>query len=93
MVVVKVLKRKDAASVIVAVVVALIVLQLLGTVTPHWAGWISGLDKGQYASSTVPGTGWKGEYLYPSVLAAVQLLALEVLGWIYIWASAVFKQK
>ena len=93
MVLVKVLKRKDAASVVVAVVVGLVLLQFVTAVTTHPSGWISGLQSGQYASSGAPGTGWKGEYLYPTVAAALQLIALEVLGWIYVWVAGAMKKK
>jgi hypothetical protein len=90
MVVVKILKRRDASSVVVAVVVAIIVSGMLVAVTAHLAGWISGLSEGQY-SNPASSTGWQEQYLYPVVQAALQLLALEVLGWLYVWVRGASK--
>jgi hypothetical protein len=92
MVLVKILKRKDASSVLVAILIAIILQPLLGTMA-HLAGTISGLDNGQYPSGAYPGSGWKGEYLYPVVLAVIQIVLLEVLAWIYILGSLLFERK
>jgi flagellar biosynthesis protein FlhB len=92
MVLVKVLKRRDASSVVVAILVAMILFNLVQTITAKWAGSLSGLSNNQYASYMSPGTGWKGQYLYPVVYALLELLVLEVLGWIYVWASSAFKK-
>jgi hypothetical protein len=84
--IVKVLKRKDAASVIVAVVVAMVLVPLLSSLVGELSRIVSGLNEGQvfgYAQTT-PGTGWQGEYLFPVVFAALQLIALEVLIRLYV---------
>lgn len=86
MVIVKVLKRKDATSVVLAVVVALIV-----------AGFISSpsLD---LSTKIVSGQGglfdnWKNVYLQPAVYAALQLITLELLGRVYVWVSEQIKNR
>jgi hypothetical protein len=89
MVTVKILKRKDASSVIVAVVIALIILQTLQGVTLRWSNWLSGLNYGQPTN----GSGWKQEYLQPVVTAILQLLVLEVILWVCVWAGALMKKK
>ncbi len=92
MVLVQILKRKDASSIVVAVVVAMIISQVLGVMS-NLAGWLSGLHNGQYPGYSFPGSGWKGEYLYPFVLAILQLLLLEVLVRVYIWAASMKMNK
>lgn len=82
MVVVSMLKRKDAASVVVAVVVGLIIFSFLSSVTDPLASSISSRDTAG---------DWQNQYLYPTVLAALELIALEILGWIYIWANSAAK--
>ncbi len=91
MVLVKVLKRKDASSVMVAILIALIVWQPLMQETARLSAKISGLSGGQYNTYSAPGTGWKGEYLYPAVSVVVQLIVLELLGWIYVLAKGSMK--
>jgi len=86
MVLTKILKRRDAASVVVAVLVALILTQPIAQVTSHLAGSISGLKNGQYGYSP-PGSGWKEEYLYPVVWAILQLVLIEILAWIVVLAN------
>ncbi|HSW37643.1 MAG TPA: hypothetical protein VLG37_04730 [Candidatus Saccharimonadales bacterium] len=78
MTIVKVLKRRDAASVIVAVVVALILVQLLSATTGELANKISGLKQNRY-----PGMDWKTTYLLPVVSAVLQLVVLELVAWVY----------
>ena len=80
MLLVKVLKRRDASSVVVAVVVGFVLYQLVSTVTPRWASWLSNTNKSAYGS-----VDWKAEYLYPVVMAVLELLILEVLGWVAVW--------
>jgi hypothetical protein len=93
MVLVKVLKRRDASSVVVAILVAMILFNLVQTITAKWAGSLSGLSNNQYVSYMYPGTGWKGQYLYPVVYALLELLVLEVLGWIYVLVASSMKKK
>jgi hypothetical protein len=90
---VKVLKRGDAASLIVAILVALVVTQPLGEVTTRLAAKITNLNNGQYFGYAAPGSGWKGEYLYPVVWAVLQLLLLELLIRLYVFAITPRKRK
>ena len=92
MVLVKILKRRDASSVIVAILIAMIASQPLSSVTMSLASKISFLHNGQQYGYVGPGGGWKNEYLFPIVWAALQLLILEILGWIYVLASRPLKQ-
>jgi hypothetical protein len=80
MVLIKVMKRKDAASVFVAVVLAMIVMQVLTQVTGPIANMIVGRD----TSILFPGLTWKETYLQPFIWAALQILVLELLIWVYV---------
>jgi hypothetical protein len=91
MILVKILKRRDASSVLIAILLAIIIQPVLATLS-HLAAVISGLNNGQYPSGAFPGAGWEGEYLYPVVLAALQILLLEVLSWIVVWFKASSKK-
>lgn len=86
MVLVKVLKRKDASSVVVAVAVGLIIFSFLSTVTGPLAAEISSINPQQVGE-------WRNQYLLPFVAAVLQLIFLEVLGWIYVWAAGSMKKK
>jgi uncharacterized membrane protein len=92
MVLIKILKRRDAASIIVAILVAMIVSQPLSLTTSRLAGKISGVHNG-FGGYAVPGGGWKSEYLFPIVWALVQLLVLEILVWIYVLANRPVARK
>ena len=92
MVIVKVLKRKDGATVVVAVLLAMIVSQLVMALPSHLSAWLSGLSNGQYLGYGGPGQGWKGEYLYPFVNTVLELITLEVLAWVYLLGSAPFRK-
>ena len=91
--IVKVLKRKDAASVVLAVTIGMILLQLVTTVTPELAGKISGLEEGQYVNYSFPGATWQSAYLFPVVSAALQLIALEILVWLYVGVHGLVAKK
>jgi hypothetical protein len=85
-VIVKFLKRKDAVSVVVAIVVALIVGQMLNTIVGPWANRLSSVGPHQNVD-------WHNQYLFPLVAAALQLLLLEVLGWVYVGLNSGMKKK
>ena len=89
---IKVLKRKDASSVVVAVVIALILSQLLPVLTSELSGKILGLDKGEYVTYTNPEAGWVAQYAHPVVYAALQLVLLEVVLWLYGAVKATMKK-
>ena len=81
---IKVLKRKDASSVVVAVVIALIIYQMLPALTERLASIIGGVD-------VSIGAGWQDQYLQPVVGAVLQLLLLEVILWV--WAALAASMK
>ena len=91
--IVKVLKRKDASSVLVAVVLAFIIIQLLPAVTGRLAVNITGVEEGQTFSGAFPGAGWESVYLYPVVWAVLQVLALEILVWLYVGLHSLMLKK
>ena len=80
---IKVLKRKDASSVVVAVVTALILSQLLSVLTSDVSGKILGLNEGEYIAYAAPNADWIAQYAHPVVYATLQLLLLEVILWLY----------
>lgn len=89
---IKVLKRKDASSVIVAVVVALMISQLLPIVTAELTNWITGVNEGGF-SRAIPGADWKTQYLNPVVSLLVQLVALELLVRLYVLGHSLVSKK
>lgn len=84
MLLIKILKRRDASSVILAIIIAMAISQPLYTVTSRWSGILSGLEDGQYMMFTPPNSGWQEMYLQPVVWVLVQLAVLEVLCWLYV---------
>jgi hypothetical protein len=92
MVLVKILKRRDASSIVVAIVIAMIISQPLNMLTSPLAGHIMGLKEGQYLGYAPPNSGWE-YYAYEVLWAVLQLIFLEVLAWAYIWAANSSKKK
>jgi flagellar biosynthesis protein FlhB len=77
MYVVKVLKRKDAASIAVAVAIAWIFVMWAPIMVGELSGMLSGVSDNQYMYSA-PGSDWKVTYLQPTILAILQFILLEV---------------
>ena len=92
MVLVNVLKRKDASSIVVAVLVALILIEPITTVTSQLASKISGLPYGLQNGSG-GGSTFKTDYLLPVVSAILEVLVLELLGWVCVWVNMSMKGK
>jgi len=92
MILVKILKRKDATSVIVAVIIAMIVGQCLSFATGSIAGTLSGLGEEQGFGFAGPEADWQQTYLYPAVWAAVQLVVLELLAWVIVLLGTLSNQ-
>jgi hypothetical protein len=92
MVLVKILKRKDGSSVIVAILVALIISQPLSQLTGPLAGNIMGLKANQYYGSAPPDSG-VSYYIYLVLWAFLQLVVLELLAWVYILLVKSSKKK
>lgn len=96
MYVVKVLKRKDASSVVLAIVVAMIVLQFISSVTMELASRLALWQWDKSAAGGAgfyPSSGWQTTYLQPLVAMLVELLALEVLVWVYVWLHNTVTKK
>ena len=79
----KVLKRKDAASVIVAVVVAVLVGQAVQSWAQRPADWLSGVNGGS--------GGWREGLWRPLVTLVVGLLVLELVIRLYVLLAESFK--
>lgn len=80
MVLVKILKRRDAASLVVAILVAMAVSQFLSMVTNQPAMELANLGAGSDPALSFGGQGWRYNYLWPVVALVLQLLVLEVLA-------------
>lgn len=87
MAIIKVLKRKDAASLIVAIVVATTIGPVLSAVTIPLSNALSGTDL------STPGTGWQVQYLDPIVHAILQIVALVVGIWLYVFVHETLKKS
>lgn len=81
--IVKVLKRKDGASLVVGVAVAFIVVNFVSGVTIHLTQKIS--EIGSDTKFTQPLGDWRVSYLTPIVAMILQLIVLELLIWVYVW--------
>jgi hypothetical protein len=92
MVLIKILKRRDASSIVVAILIAMIVSQPLSMMTGKPASIISGISGDQGYFYGGPGGDWQNQYLFPVVWALLQLLILEILGWILVLANRPVKR-
>jgi hypothetical protein len=84
---VKILKRRDASSIVVAIVVGSLVLQFLQTITNKWAIKISNVNYGPVPYH------WKEDLLMPVVWLVLALIVLEILCWLWVWGAAMWKKK
>jgi hypothetical protein len=89
MVLIKILKRRDASSVIVAILVAMIIQQPLLSTTGQLASKISLTHNGPFGTSSY----WKDAYLFPVVWALVEIIVLEILAWIVVLANRPLKKS
>jgi hypothetical protein len=92
MVLVKILKRRDASSVVIAILIAMILSQPLNMITSPLAAHILAVKDGQYIGYAPPNSGGK-YYLYIVLWAVLQLIVLELLAWTYILAIGTSKKK
>ena len=92
MVLVKILKRRDAASVIIAILIAMILVQPLNSLTSTPAAKLLSLNNGQYYGSAPPNSGWK-YYVYLVVWAIFQIVLLEILCWLVVLANRPINRK
>lgn len=86
MYIIKVLKRKDASSVAVAVVLALIIATVLQVLTFDLSNYLSGIEP--YA-----GTNWRESIVRPLIAAGLELIALEALLRVIISVRPFFVSK
>lgn len=86
MYIVKVLKRKDAASVIVAVVLALILSGITTILTGDLATYLSGIE---HSGNVL----WRENVVRPLIAAVLQVILLEALLRIVIFVRPFFVQK
>lgn len=93
MYIIKLLKRKDASSVIVAIYIAMALGTWLPSTVGKLSGWISGVSDGQYYSYSIPGAGWQTAYLQPAVFFLLQLIALELLLRLIVWVHPMLVRK
>jgi hypothetical protein len=92
MYIVKVLKRKDAASVVLAIWLAMGLMQLTSMPVFRLANKISGIGSSNYNNFGGYG-GWRNEYLNPFVTFALQVILLEILIRLFVWAHPLFVRK
>ena len=94
MYIVKVLKRKDAASVVVAVTLAFQLQQLLGVPTYRLSNWLANIGgNGGDTAYNNPSGGWRNEILNPIVSFIVQMIVLELLIRLFVWLHPMFVSK
>ena len=78
MVFIKLLKRRDGSSAVVAVALGFIVASFLISITTSLASRLSVPHSAR--------TDWHTAYLLPVVQFVLELIALEILTWIYVWS-------
>ena len=93
MYIVKVMKRKDASSIVVAVVIATAISMWLPSMLSKLANWISNVPNDQVFIYSMPDAGWQTIYLLPTVNFLLQILALELLLWAVIWLRPMAVRK
>jgi hypothetical protein len=86
MVIIRVLKRKDGASLVVGVALGLLLANLLTVLPQDLAFRISGLE-----TNAGGALGWKSTYLQPILVFLLQVILLEILVWIYVWVVDALK--
>ena len=90
MVLIKVMKRKDASSVFVAVVLAFIVMQLLSQLTMPLANLV--VNSGGNTSFYPQSPDAVGAYLHPLAWAVLQIALFEVLSMLYVGVMQLLRQ-
>lgn len=89
----KVLKRGDAASVVVAIVLAFIVISVLPNLVGDLTQILTGTEDG-YVPGTYPGMGWQEVYLMPVVSALLQVVVVELgLRLVVVFRSVLVRKK
>ena len=86
MYIVKILKRKDAASVVVAVVLAFVLSGVITVLTSDLATYLSGIE-------TSAGANWRENVVRPLIAAFLQVVLLEALLRILVFVRPYFVQR
>ncbi len=84
MVVVRILQRRDAASLVVAIAAGLVVGQFVSSITNHLSDVLSGVDSN---------ASFKTAYWQPIVTFVLQLVVLEILARLAVAARAELVRK
>lgn len=84
--IIKILKRKDAASVVVAVVLAVILANALPVVTSDLATYLAGIE-------TAQATEWRENVVRPLISAALQVIVLEAFLRVVVFVRPYFVRK
>jgi len=84
MYVAKVMKRKDASSVMVAVVLAIFLATWLPSTVTQLSEWVAMVDKSSLSTSS----SFRVEYLQPFAFFVLQVLALEVALRLFVWVRS-----
>ena len=94
MYIIKVLKRKDASSIVVAIWLALSLNQITSLPVFRLADFISGIGAINYNGMYGGGpAGWRTEYLNPVVSFVLQVIVLEILIRIFVSVRPMFVRK
>lgn len=94
MYIIKVLKRKDAASVILAIWTAMQLMQLTAVPTSRLVGKLTGIGDSSFQYYGGYGvSSWRNEYLSPFISFIVQVVALEVLIRVFVWLHPYLVRK
>ena len=93
MYIVKVMKRKDASSVVVAIFIALALYNWLPAMLSKLANWIANIPSEQLNRYSVGEGDWQVTYLLPTVMFILQILTLELILWTVIWLRPMAVRK
>lgn len=83
MYIVKFLKRKDAASIVVAILLAMILVNPIQMIASFWSTYVVG-STGMYGYAP----GWKEAYAAPIVTLVISLIIVEVGLRAFVWLRA-----
>ena len=89
----KVLKRKDAASLIVAIWIATATIQALYLPIYQLSDKLSRIGDHSNNNNYGPALGWRSTYLSPVIVMVLNLVVIEVLLRLIIWVRPLFVRK
>lgn len=86
MYIIRILKRRDAASVIVAVVLAFILTSIVSVLTGDLATYLSGIE-------VMGGTEWRENVVRPLIQAGLQIILLEAILRAVVYTRPLFVRR